>query len=303
MAGPSDVVVVGGVGIDTNVYLYGRDIDFSVEMNFSRNVDVVGGSGGYAARSYAALGLQTAFVGFVGDDMGGREVRRVLGADGVDLAGLAVCPHGTKRSVNFMYPDGRRRNFYDGRGSMETSIDPATVRETFRGARLAHFGIVDWARRLLTVARDEGVVIGCDLQDVVDPDDAYRRDFVDGADIPFFSATNPDDPRPLVDAFLARRPDAIVVCGMGSRGSLVAGRDLFVHRPAIVEGPPGVDTNGAGDCLAVGFLVGHVLEGRPPAEALLWGTVLARHCCTLQGTNDGLLTKAELHCNLGPPRR
>jgi hypothetical protein len=31
MNGNFDVVVVGNVGIDTNVYLYGADIDFSIE--------------------------------------------------------------------------------------------------------------------------------------------------------------------------------------------------------------------------------------------------------------------------------
>ena len=45
-----DVVVIGNVGIDTCIYLYGNDIDFSVEANFSQNLDYVGQAGGYASR-------------------------------------------------------------------------------------------------------------------------------------------------------------------------------------------------------------------------------------------------------------
>ena len=50
-----DVVVVGNVGIDTNVYLPGSDIDFSVEANFTENFDYVGQAGGYASQGFAQL--------------------------------------------------------------------------------------------------------------------------------------------------------------------------------------------------------------------------------------------------------
>jgi len=46
----------------------------------------------------------------------GRYVREELANDGVDIEALFSDPLGTNRSVNFMYPAGRRKNFYDGRG-------------------------------------------------------------------------------------------------------------------------------------------------------------------------------------------
>ncbi len=36
---PSEVVVIGNVGIDTNIYLCGADVDWSVEANFTQNPD------------------------------------------------------------------------------------------------------------------------------------------------------------------------------------------------------------------------------------------------------------------------
>jgi acarbose 7IV-phosphotransferase len=68
---PLDVVVVGGAGVDSNVYLQGEDIDWSVESNFTRNVDCVGQAGGYASRLFARLGVRTGYLGPVGDDHNG----------------------------------------------------------------------------------------------------------------------------------------------------------------------------------------------------------------------------------------
>ena len=40
--GPAEVVVVGNAGVDTCVYPYGDEIDWSVEANFTENLDTVG---------------------------------------------------------------------------------------------------------------------------------------------------------------------------------------------------------------------------------------------------------------------
>nr|NIV34010.1 carbohydrate kinase family protein [Anaerolineae bacterium] len=108
-----EVVVVGNVGIDTNVYIAGSDIDFTVESNFTENLDYVGQAGGYSSRGYAQLGRRTAFIGYVGDDYQGQFIRREFARDGIDTAALFIDAAGTSRSINFMYRDGRRKNFYD----------------------------------------------------------------------------------------------------------------------------------------------------------------------------------------------
>ena len=55
-----------------------------------------------------------------------------------------------------------------------------------------------------------------------------------------------------------------------------------------------IDSNGAGDSLAVGFLASHVLDKHSLADAVLRGQLLARHTCTLDASNDGFLTAPEL---------
>lgn len=288
------VVVVGNVGIDTNVYLYGKEIDFSVEANFSENIDYVGQAGGYAARGYAQLGSKTAFIGHVGDDAAGHMVREAFARDQIDCTGLLVDPSGTARSVNIMYKDGRRKNFYDGKGHMDLSPPIEIAKKLFAGAKLAHFNIPNWARHLLPLATTAGVTIACDIQDVVDPEDPYRREFADLADILFFSATNHEDPTPLMRLFLNNKPGRIVVSGLGAKGAAVGSEDGIRFLPPVSLDLPVVDTNGAGDGLAVGFLTSYVLEKRPLIESVNRGQIVARYTCAQRATTDTLIKQEML---------
>jgi sugar/nucleoside kinase (ribokinase family) len=193
-----------------------------------------------------------------------------------------------------MYQDGRRKGFYDGRGSMSLQLDLAPGRALLARSRLAHFSIVNWARQLLPSARELGVFVSVDLQDVVSADDGYRQDFVDAADAILFSSANHADPTPLIEAYLRRNPRLRCVVGMGARGAALASADGIAWFAPVPHPQPVADTNGAGDSLAVGFLAGHVLDGYAPADAVLRGQILARHTCTLVATSEGFLGPREL---------
>jgi sugar/nucleoside kinase (ribokinase family) len=289
-----DVVVVGNVGIDTSVYVHGEDIDFSVESNFTENIDYVGQAGGYASRGYAQLGKKTAFIGYVGDDHSGRFIREEFARDGVDTTALFIDPWGTSRSINFMYRDGRRKNFYDGKSHMGLQPDLETCKAILAASRLAHFHIPNWARLLLPIARDMGVTIACDIQDVVTVGDGYRQDFGKYADILFFSATNQAHPATLIRAFLEAKPDQIVLAGMGAQGCAVGSRDGIQFFPAVEMETPVIDTNGAGDGLAVGFLSSFVLDGYSLTDAVLRGQIAARYTCTQKASSSSLITSGQL---------
>lgn len=289
-----DVAVIGNAGIDTNVYLYGQEIDFTVEANFTRNLDCVGQAGGYAARGYAALGKHTAYIGALGNDYHGKHILHTFARDGIDTGRIFIDPSGTARSVNIMYPDGRRKNFYDGKEHMHLQPDLAACEDTLSRTRLAHFNIPNWARLLLPLARRCGAAIACDLQDVVDPHDQYRLDFIVYADYIFFSAANFNDPTSLMLHFQHINPQAVIITGMGARGAALCARGQMQFFPPPDLPYPVIDTNGAGDSLAVGFLASHVLDHFSLEDSLLRGQIAARHCCTLRGASDGLISQARL---------
>jgi len=205
-----------------------------------------------------------------------------------------------------MYRDGRRKNFYDGKGHMSLEPDLAVCQAVLTGAQLAHFNIPNWARKLLPLARELGVKIAVDLQDVVSPDDSYRRDFIEVADFLFFSAANHPDPSPLIQHFLGNRPDRIVVCGMGAAGcALGTGAGIQFFDPVALPEPV-IDTNGAGDTLATGFLSSYVLRGFSLEDAVLRGQIAARHTCAQRASSFSLITIQQLderHAAISPPAK
>lgn len=291
MTGP-EVVVLGAAGLDTTVSIDSLDLELG-ESRFTGVVDGIGHAGGYAARLYAAAGRRVSFVGGIGDDLAGRELRRVLDLEGVDLAASFAEPRGTARSVNLALPDGRRRSFYDGRLGTGRP-DPDAVARLLAGARLVHVNLPGWVRPLLPVVREAGALVACDLQDLPSPDDPYRADFVASADVLFFSGVDLADPEKAIRGLWRRSPQATIVAGLGPGGALLGAAGTVEAVPAPPLDLPVVDTTGAGDSLAAGFLVGRVFEGEGLAEALMRGQVTARHTCSLAQPKGGFARPAEI---------
>ena len=134
-----------------------------------------------------------------------------------------------------------------------------------------------------------------DLQDVRAVDDPYRTDFIAAADYLFASAAHLADPVAAATAWLGAGHARSVVLGQGAAGALLVPRpaEPAVHRhddpstdrtahqqPPPQLGPddglPIVDTTGAGDSLAIGFLDGLLALGLDPVDALHRGQLLAR---------------------------
>lgn len=289
-----DVVVVGNAGIDTNVYVDRDEIDLTRETTYVETIDCVGQAGGYATRGFAQLGRRTAFIGYAGEDSSGGFLREEFARDGIEST-FFIDPSGTARSVNLMYRDGRRRTFYDGKAHMQLQPDLNCCRAVLAATRLVHFNIPNWARQLLPIARQLGLTISCDLQDLVSPADDYRRDFVLYADIVFFSAVNQPRPSAVIEACLSTNPRLIVVAGLGANGCAVGtshgGTQFF---EAVTMDRPVIDANGAGDGLAVGFLTSYVLDGYSLADSVRRGQIAARYTCTLRASSSDLITPTQL---------
>ena len=288
-----DVTIVGNVGIDTNVYFHG-DPNFNVESNYTEDLDYVGQAGGYSARGFAQLGYRTAFVGYVGDDFMGRFIREEFAHDGINMDGIFIDPTGTGRSVNFMYKDGRRKNFYDGKAHMDVQPDLDRCREVLAQSAFVHFSIPNWARQLLPIAKELGLTVSCDLQDATDIHDPYRRDFLEASDILFFSAVNFHSPESIMSAILSEFPEKILVAGMGAHGCALGTKDGIQYFDPIHLPDPVIDTNGAGDGLAVGFMSSFVLEKKSLKDSIQCGQIAARWTCTQKATSSTLITKKQL---------
>jgi sugar/nucleoside kinase (ribokinase family) len=300
MAARGIVAVAGAFGIDTNVYPAGDKV--GAEMTFAHTADGLGGAGCYSALASAALGARTRAIAALGADRFGAWIYEALAEAGVEVTELRD-PGGTHRSVNIVAGDGSRRNYFDARSVADTVVDLEACRRAFEGADVAHVHLDDWCRRILPLAREAGSIISCDLQDVTDIDDPYRADFVAAADVLFLSATNLDDPGASALELAQRRDGRIVVVGAGAEGCLVAHGGRVQHHAAVdLPGAPVVDTNGAGDNLAIGFLVAHVLD-ELPLERSVWQAQLgARWICSQLGDRKRPVTREALASLTGRAR-
>jgi sugar/nucleoside kinase (ribokinase family) len=277
---PGRITVVGNPGLDTLVVLAQEDPDLAADGHFVRNVDTVGHAAAFVARACARLGHDTRILGSTGADVIGGLVRGVLAADGVDTALMFDDPAGTARSVNFVRPDGRRTFFYDGGSHMTLRPPEHSVEAALTGTDLVFAALPNWARTVVSRARALGLPVAVDLQDVRDPADPYRTDFIASADLVFASAAHLDDPVAAAVAWFAAGPASLVVFGMGARGAMVVQRGddgpVVTAQPPPELDLPVVDTTGAGDSLATGFLDGLLFAGLSVADALHRGQVLAR---------------------------
>lgn len=285
-----DVAIIGNVGIDTNVYFSSNEPDFEAESNFTENIDYIGQAGGYTARAFAQLKHKTAFIGYVGNDANGQFIRDEFSAEQIDTTAVFIDQTGTSRSINFMFADGRRKNFYDGKNHMQLVPELAICRKIIEKSKLVHFHIPNWARTLLPVAKDSGAVISCDIQDVSMVCDPYRLDFINYADFLFFSSVNHEDPAPLFAHFSSLNPTQTQICGMGARGCAACRKGEITYFPSVELDTPVIDSNGAGDGLATGFLSSHILQREPFEDAILKGQITARNICTQKASSSNLIT-------------
>jgi sugar/nucleoside kinase (ribokinase family) len=274
------ITVVGNPGLDTLVVLAEDHPDLEADGHFVRTIDTVGHAAAFTARACARLGHDTRILGSTGADVMGELVRGVLAADGVDTGLLFDDPAGTARSVNFIRPDGRRTFFFDGGSHMTLRPPAGSVEAALGGTDLVLSSLPNWARDVVARARARNLPVAVDLQDVRDAADPYRADFIASADFLFASAAHLDDPVAAAVAWFAAGPASLVVFGMGPRGALLVqrgnGGPVVLQEPPPVLDLPILDTTGAGDSLATGFLDGLLFAGLSVSQALHRGQVLAR---------------------------
>ncbi|AXE24651.1 adenosine kinase [Streptomyces globosus] len=288
-----DVLVLGGAGVDTVVHVPRLPLPFADSHMIRPGITTrAGQSGDFVALGLAALGLRTHHMDLIGDDHEGDLVRALHRDHGIPLTALPH-PAGTKRAVNLVAPDGRRQSLYDAtRADGPDRLPEAAVRRLAAASRHAHVVITHPWAHALPLLREAGATLSTDLHDW-DGADPYHEAYALAADLVFLSAAALADPERTMRGIAARGRARTVVATAGADGALLLADGELSHVAAAEPPGPVVDTNGAGDAFAAGFLFG-LLNGEDPRRCARYGAVAGAHACTVPSTRTGAVTRTDL---------
>jgi len=261
-----------------------------------RTVEVSGGSAANTMVGVASLGGKPAFIGKVGKDKLGKLFSHELGASGVDFHGGSngvTLP--TALSMILVTPDAQRTmNTYLGASTelSEDDIDPKVI----GGARVVYIEGYQWdtpkakaaIRKASAAAHAAGRHVALSLSDpfVVERHGADLIHFIrGGVDILF---GNEEEIRRLTGEtdfnmmVAALRGAMVLTCvTRGAKGAVVVDGETITEVPAAPITRV-VDTTGAGDLFAAGFLYGYT-HGRDTTSCAKIGALAAAEVISHMG--------------------
>jgi 2-dehydro-3-deoxygluconokinase len=268
----------------------------------TRSLDVqIGGAEANVAAACARLGLNTALISALPDNVWGERVRRELRSHGVDTRHI-VSSSGGRLGVYFLeYAVSPRpiQVVYDRADSAFSRLSPDDVDwAPVRQARLVHVSGVTAAlgangRALVRRLLDEAAVVSFDVNyrsTLWTPDEA--REFIspllprvrylflgDSEAQTVFALAGSAEAS--LEAISRVAPKATITLLQGRRGStmLDAGRIL---RPSVMPSADVIDPIGAGDAYVAGYLWA-ILRDRPPQEAMNIAAVVGALKCSTWG--------------------
>jgi sugar/nucleoside kinase (ribokinase family) len=251
--------------------------------------EISGGSAANTLAGLAALGARCEFIGQVAQDQLGEVFAHDIRAGGI---GFATPPRSaeppTARCLIFVTPDGQRTmNTYLGASQFlpAAALDEAAI----ANAAILYLEGYLWdpeepraaMRRAIAAARSAGRKVAFTLSDafVIARHGADFRALINAGEIDILFAnhvelaalTGHEDFHDGIAMLQDKVP--LLVVTRGEQGAVAAGNGERAEVPAEPVARV-VDTTGAGDLFAAGFLYGHV-RGRPLAECLRIGAICA----------------------------
>ncbi|WP_322621484.1 adenosine kinase [Streptomyces acidicola] len=292
-----EVLVLGGAGVDTIVYVPELPLPFADSYMVPTIETRAGQTGDFLAAGVHALGLGTHHLDMIGDDHEGDLVRALHRERGIPLTAVPL-PSGTRRAVNLVAPDGRRLSLYDSTRTRDADRLPEdTVRALATAARHVHVSLSHPCAHVLPLLRETGVTISTDLHDW-DGVNPYHEPFALAADLVFVSVAALTDPERTMREIAGRGRARVVVATAGADGAYQLVDGELTHIPAVTPEARIIDSNGAGDAFAAGYLFGH-LSGESPERCGLYGAIAGAHACTVPATLTDPIRRDELLARAG----
>lgn len=252
---------------------------------------ILGGSGANTIRGLAHLGHHCGLLGSIGKDALGMKFLEHLHKLGI-TSFLVATEIPTAQVVCMVTPEGERtmRSFLGSAGEMRIqNVD----KQIFQGAKLVHiegYSLMnrDFTQSIMQFAKSAGAKISFDLgsfevvkayKDIIKPLLAEYVDLLFANREEIYALTQLD---PEQGCDKLRKLCPMVVALMGKEGSLVGTEIEMIHTPAFEV--PTLDTTGAGDLFASGFIHGY-LKGSSIKDSARFGALIAAEVVQVKGVN------------------
>ncbi|MCL5038625.1 MAG: carbohydrate kinase family protein [Firmicutes bacterium] len=295
-----DVIAVGKLFCD----LVFTDLPFYPQLGqetYARGFDLsLGGSAPHVSVGLSRLGLKVALLSSLGTDYFGQWALTQLQESGVAAHLIGTRP-AERTNLTVAISQGRERAFVTHLAS-----DPALILEqpdwdALGSARLLHvagFYGLDRQRSFFAKARSLGLTLSWDVGWMAVRDHAREiRELL-----------------PLVDIFIPNEAETLALTGAQSAEAALEDLGRLVAQPVIKLGERGsialdrkraqiiqqaalavdaVDTTGAGDAFAAGFIFGYLTD-QPLKTCLIYGSICGALSTTGLGGTAALPTREEL---------
>lgn len=304
-AARAGVLVVGELCADIIVELIGDPEFDQAEAIVPRTTITMGSSSAITACGLAQLGVETAFVGVVGEDLLGGFIRAGLDARGVDTRAVIVDPERpTGSSTILTRPDGDRAilTALGTIGAVRTEDVPGSLTQAAQhihvGSYFLQYGLQDSLGQWYAELRAAGLSTSLDPNfDPARTWDSGILDVLPHTDVLFCNEeeasaiTRAAGPHEAVQRLCELLPPhGVVVLKRGAAGAEVHAVSGLVATAAAPADPrPFVDAVGAGDSLAAGYLAAR-LRNPDPAECLRVGVANGTASTRSAGGIDGQLS-------------
>lgn len=299
----SGITIIGSGIID--VLVEAIEINGFKEINEAKSIKTAfGGDALNEAIDLSRLGKEINFISKVGNDLSGKQVLNFLKNNNIDLEFITIEDNLTT-STNIVIIDSKgERSFITSSNSSLRKLTKDDILPKFKQKD----GIVSFASIFVSP-----------LLNISDMEEVFKK-VKENNNILITDSTRPKrgetlkDLKPLfkyIDFFLINESEFATLCGSnnletnirmaleagikklivkcGRKGSYYCTSEKTVHIPAYLIKNP-IDTTGAGDSFAAGFIYG-LSENWSIYDALLFASAVASCIVEEVGANTGLLSK------------
>lgn len=288
------ILVSGLVNIETSLRVDYFPVNYSpIEYPFFGVNNCISGVGYNVAKAIKTLGEDADLLSVIGNDIYSEVIKSTFKKEHINSILLPRIEQ-TPTSVIIVDREGKRKIYCDLKDIQDKEpLDESVI--NVDDYSLAVLTNINFNRKLLKAFHDRGIPIATDVHVLSYIENEYNRDFMENADILFFSNEGVvGHEEEFIRALYNRYHNKIIVCGCGDRGAImyVGYEDKLYYQNA--GAPKGItSTLGAGDALFSAFIYFYK-KGENLQKCLQNAVIFAGLKISASGGSNGFVSEKEL---------